>query len=212
RLLVMSATLNCGPVSDLLGGAPVISCEGRMFPVETRYLDHPLAGRLETAVVQCIRRSLIQDAGSLLVFLPGMAEIRRIERMLLDANLGPDVHIAPLHGDLPQPDQDMAIEPAPRGRKKVVLATSIAETSFTIDGIRVVIDAGQLRAPRFDPRSGLTRLETIRVTQDSADQRRGRAGRVAPGVCYRLWTEQEHQTLTTRRPPEILDADLSSLW
>jgi ATP-dependent RNA helicase HrpB len=211
RLLVMSATLNCGPVSEMLGGAPVISCEGRMFPVETRYLDHPLTGRLEAAVVQCIRRALIQDAGSLLVFLPGMAEIRRIERTLVEANFGPDVHIAPLHGDLPQADQDMAIKPAPRGAKKVVLATSIAETSLTIDGIRVVVDAGQLRAPRFDPRSGLTRLETIRVTQDSADQRRGRAGRLAPGICYRLWTEQEHQTLTARRSPEILDADLSSL-
>ena len=211
RLLVMSATLDCGPVSELLGGAPVISCEGRMFPVETRYLDHPLTGRLEAAVVQCIRRSLAHDSGSQLVFLPGMAEIRRIERALLDANLGPDVHIAPLHGDLPQAEQDRAIEPAPPGRTKVVLATSIAETSLTIDGIRVVIDAGQLRAPRFDPRSGLTRLETIRVTQDAADQRRGRAGRLEPGICYRLWTEQEHQALALRRPAEILDADLSTL-
>ena len=211
RLLVMSATLNCGPVSDLFGGAPVISCEGRMFPVETRYLDRPLTGTLEAAVVQCIRRSLAQDSGSLLVFLPGMAEIRRIERSLLDANMDRNVHIAPLHGDLPQADQDKAIAPAPPGTRKVVLATSIAETSLTIDGIRVVIDAGQLRTPRFDPRSGLTRLETIRVTQDSADQRRGRAGRLEPGICYRLWTEQEHQTLTVRRPPEILDSDLSSL-
>jgi ATP-dependent helicase HrpB len=130
---------------------------------------------------------------------------------LVDAHLGPDVHIAPLHGDLPQADQDLAIAPAPPGKTKVVLASSIAETSLTIDGIRVVIDGGQLRTPRFDPRSGLTRLETIRVTQDSADQRRGRAGRLGPGICYRLWTEQEHQTLSARRPPEILDADLSSL-
>jgi ATP-dependent helicase HrpB len=211
RLLVMSATLNCGAVSELLGGAPVVSHEGRMFPIDTRYLKHPLTGPLEPAVVQCIRRSLAQDSGSLLVFLPGMAEIRRVERTLLDANLGPDVHIAPLHGDLAQAEQDMAIEPAPRGKRKVVLATSIAETSLTIDGIRVVIDAGHLRAPRFDPRSGLTRLETIRVTQDAADQRRGRAGRLEPGICYRLWTEQEHQALALRRPPEILDADLSSL-
>ncbi|HKT36307.1 MAG TPA: ATP-dependent helicase HrpB [Nitrospira sp.] len=211
RLLVMSATLDCGPVSQLLGDAPVICCEGRMFPVETRYLDRPLTGSLETAVVQCIRRSLAQDAGSLLVFLPGMAEIRRVERTLLDGGMDKSVRIAPLHGDLPQADQDKAIEPAPRGTRKVVLATSIAETSLTIDGIRVVIDAGRLRAPRFDPRSGLTRLETIRVTQDSADQRRGRAGRLEPGICYRLWTEQEHQTLSARRPPEILDADLSSL-
>jgi ATP-dependent helicase HrpB len=211
RLLVMSATLNCGPVSDLLGTAPVISCAGRMFPVDTHYLDRPLAGPLEAAVVQSIRRSLAHDSGGLLVFLPGMAEIRRVERALLDADLGSDVVIAPLHGDLPQAAQDSAIEPARPGTRKVVLATSIAETSLTIDGIRVVIDAGQLRAPRFDSRSGLTRLETIRVTQDSADQRRGRAGRLEPGICYRLWTEQEHQTLMARRPPEILDADLSSL-
>ena len=211
RLLVMSATLNCGPVSDLLGGAPVISSEGRMFDVETRYLDHPLSGRLEPAVVQCIRRSLAQDSGSLLVFLPGMAEIRRVERMLLEASLGQHVIIAPLHGDLPQEAQEMAIEPAKPGMRKVVLATSIAETSVTIDGIRVVIDGGQMRAPRFDPRSGLTRLDTSRVTQDSADQRRGRAGRLEPGICYRLWTEQEHRTLAARRPPEILETDLSSL-
>ena len=211
RLLVMSATLNCGPVSDLLGGAPVISSEGRLFPVETRYLDRSLTGRIEAAVVQCIRRSLAQDSGSLLVFLPGMAEIRRVERMLLEHAVGRDVIIAPLHGDLPQEAQDRAIEPVGPGARKVVLATSIAETSLTIDGIRVVIDAGQLRAPRFDPRSGLTRLETMRVTQDSADQRRGRAGRLEPGICYRLWTQQEQQTLTARRPPEILDADLSSL-
>jgi ATP-dependent RNA helicase HrpB len=209
RLLVMSATLNCGPLSDLLGGAPVISCEGRMFPVETRYLDRPLAGPLDAAVVQCIRRSLAQDSGSLLVFLPGMAEIRRVERTLRDAGMDSDVIIAPLHGDLPQTDQDQAIEPTKAGTRKVVLATSIAETSVTIDGIRVVIDAGQLRAPKFDSRSGLTRLETIRVTQDSADQRRGRAGRLEPGVCYRLWTEPEHQRLSVSRPPEILEADLA---
>jgi ATP-dependent helicase HrpB len=211
RLLVMSATLDCGPVSDLLGQAPVITCEGRMFPVETRYLDQPLSSHLDVAVTQLIRRSLAADQGSLLVFLPGMAEIRRVERKLLDADLGPTVHIAPLHGDLPQAAQNLAIEPAPPGTRKVVLATSIAETSLTIDGVRVVIDAGLLRVPRFDPRSGLTRLETIRVTQDSADQRRGRAGRLEPGVCYRLWTEKEHTSLTARRPPEMLDADLAPL-
>ena len=211
RLLVMSATLECGPVSQLLGGAPVIACAGRMFPVDTRYLDRPMTGPLEATVVQCIRRSLARDSGSLLVFLPGMAEIRRVEQTLLDGGVDRDVHIAPLHGDLPQTAQDKAIEPAAAGTRKIVLATSIAETSLTIEGIRVVIDAGQLRAPRFDPRSGLTRLETIRVTQDSAEQRKGRAGRLEPGICYRLWTEQEHQTLAARRPPEILDADLASL-
>ncbi len=211
RLLVMSATLDCGPVSDLLGNAPVIACDGRMFPVETRYLDQPLSGHLDVAVVQSIRRSLAQDPGSLLVFLPGMAEIRRVERKLLDLNLGANILIAPLHGDLPQEAQDRAIAPTPPGTRKIVLATSIAETSLTIDGIRVVIDAGLLRVPRFDPRSGLTRLETIRVTQDSAEQRRGRAGRLEPGVCSRLWTSAEHQSLAPRRPPEMLAADLAPL-
>ena len=207
----MSATLDCGPVSELLGQAPVIACEGRMFPVETRYLDQPLSGHLDVAVVQSIKRSLAQDQGSLLVFLPGMAEIRRVERKLLDLNLASNIVIAPLHGDLPQEAQDRAIAPAQPGTRKIVLATSIAETSLTIDGVRVVIDAGLLRVPRFDPRSGLTRLDTIRVTQDSAEQRRGRAGRLEPGVCARLWTSAEHQSLAPRRPPEMLDADLAPL-
>lgn len=211
RLLVMSATLDCGPVTELLGGAPAVICEGRLFPVETRYLDEPLTGHLDSAVTKMIRLGLARDQGSLLVFLPGMAEIRRVERQLLDAGLGSTIHIAPLHGDLPQDAQDAAIAPPLPGTRKIVLATSIAETSLTIDGVRIVIDAGLLRVPRFDPRSGLTRLDTIRVTQDSADQRRGRAGRVEPGVCYRLWTEREQATLAARRPPEMLDADLTSL-
>ena len=211
RLLVMSATLDCGPVSELLGQAPIIACEGRMFPVETRYLEQPISGHLDVAVVQSIKRSLAQDQGSLLVFLPGMAEIRRVERKLLELNLASNIVIAPLHGDLPQEAQDRAIAPAQPGMRKIVLATSIAETSLTIDGVRVVIDAGLLRVPRFDPRSGLTRLDTIRVTQDSAEQRRGRAGRLEPGICVRLWTSGEHQSLAPRRPPEMLDADLAPL-
>jgi ATP-dependent helicase HrpB len=211
RLLVMSATLDCGPVGELLGQAPTIRCEGRMFAVETCYLDQSLTGRLDAAVTQTIRRALVRHQGSVLVFLPGMAEIRRVEGMLLDASLGPTVHIMPLHGDLPIETQNAAIAPAPPGTRKVVLATSIAETSLTIDGIRIVIDAGLLRVPRFDPRSGLTRLETIRITQDSAEQRRGRAGRLEPGICYRLWSEKEQTTLAPRRPPEILHADLAPL-
>lgn len=211
RLLVMSATLDCGPVGGLLKQAPTIRCEGRMFPIETRYADQPVTGRLETAVTHTIRRALAQDQGSLLVFLPGMAEIRRVERLCADAVLSPHILITPLHGDLPQQTQDAALAPAPPGTRKVVLATSIAESSLTIDGIRIVIDAGLLRVPRFDPRSGLTRLETIRITQDSAEQRRGRAGRVEPGICYRLWTEKEQAALAPRRPPEILHADLSPL-
>ena len=211
RLLVMSATLECGPVSTLMGQAPTIRSDGTMFPIETRYLDHPLTGHLETAVTQTIRRSLSHDHGSILVFLPGMAEIRRVEQHLLDANLGAHILITPLHGDLPQTAQTAAIEPPPSGTRKVVLATSIAETSLTIDGVRVVIDGGQQRMPRFDPRSGLSRLETIRVSQDAADQRRGRAGRLEPGICYRLWTEQEQRQLLPRRAPEILEADLAPL-
>ena len=211
RLLVMSATLDCGPIRELLGQAPIITCEGRLYPVETRYLDQPLTGRLDLAVVQHIRQALTKDHGSILVFLPGMADIRRVERTLIEAKLDASILIAPLHGDLPQQQQDLAIRPVKPGTRKVVLATSIAETSLTIEGVRVVIDAGRLRIPRFDPRSGLTRLETIRVSQDSADQRRGRAGRLEPGICYRLWTEKEHQQLSPRRPPEILEADLTPL-
>jgi ATP-dependent helicase HrpB len=211
RLLIMSATLDCGPVAELLGQAPLVTCEGQMFPVETQYLDQPLIGRLDVAVSHLIRQSLAKDQGSLLVFLPGMAEIRRVERLLQDFGLDRSIQIAPLHGDLPQDMQDAAIRPTAPGLRKVVLATSIAETSLTIDGIRVVIDAGRERIPRYDPRSGLTRLDTIRVTKDSAEQRRGRAGRLEAGICYRLWTEKEQAMLAPRRPPEILDADLTPL-
>ena len=211
RLLVMSATLDCAAVTRLLPDAATISCEGRLFPVTTHYLDRPIDGHLEPAVVRSIRQALAREEGSLLVFLPGMAEIRRVERHLVEASLGPDILIAPLHGELPQDEQEQAILPSPTGRRKIVLATSIAETSLTIEGVRVVIDAGLMRVPRFDPRSGLTRLDTIRVTQDAADQRRGRAGRLEPGTCYRLWTNAEQQTLLPRRPPEILEADLAPL-
>ncbi len=211
RLLVMSATLDCAAVTRLLPDAESISCEGRLFPVSTQYLDRPIDGHLEPAVVRSIRHALAHEDGSLLVFLPGMAEIRRVERHLHESALGPDMLIAPLHGELPQDEQDQAILRAPAGRRKIVLATSIAETSLTIEGVRVVIDAGLMRVPRFDPRSGLTRLDTIRVTQDAADQRRGRAGRLEPGTCYRLWTSAEQQALLPRRPPEILEADLAPL-
>ncbi|ULA68359.1 MAG: ATP-dependent RNA helicase HrpB [Nitrospira sp.] len=211
RLLVMSATLDCAAVTGLLSGATTISCEGRLFPVTTQYLDRPIEGHLEPEVVRSIRLALTNESGSLLVFLPGMAEIRRVERQLRETRLGPDVIIAPLHGELPQDEQEQAIRPAPPGHRKIVLATSIAETSLTIEGVRCVIDAGLMRVPRFDPRSGLTRLDTIRVTKDAADQRRGRAGRLEPGTCYRLWTNAEHHALLPRRPPEILEADLAPL-
>ncbi len=214
RILVMSATLDCAAVSNLLGAAPVISCEGRSYPVETRYLTTPTdepPSRIDRLVVQTVRRALAETTGSLLVFLPGLAEIRRAERQLAGMPLGPDVLVAPLHGDFDQEMQDRAIAPAPPGTRKVVLATSIAETSLTIEGVRVVIDAGLMRVARFDPRSGLNRLDTVGVTADSADQRRGRAGRLESGVCYRLWTAAQQATLAPRRPPDILDADLAPL-
>ena len=209
RVVAMSATLDPGPVAERLGGAPVVESTGRMFPVETRYLDREPAGRLDASVAALVRRALGEEGGSALVFLPGVAEIRRVGEALRD--VAPDTDIAPLYGDLSPAEQDRAIAPAPPGRRKVVLATSIAETSLTIEGIRIVVDGGQMRLPRFSPRSGMTRLETVRVSQASADQRRGRAGRLEPGVCYRLWTEEAQRGLQPFTLPEILDADLAPL-
>ncbi|HEX7967922.1 MAG TPA: ATP-dependent helicase HrpB, partial [Stellaceae bacterium] len=211
RLLVMSATLDGEPVARLLGGAPVVTSVGRSFPVALRYLERPAPDRAEAAVATAIRRALAEEEGSLLVFLPGGAEIRRVARLLDGAELGPEVIVAPLYGDLPQDAQDEAIRPAPEGRRKIVLATPIAETSLTIEGIRVVVDSGLMRAPRFEPRSGMTRLKTMRVSQASAEQRRGRAGRLAPGICYRLWREQEQAQLRPYNAAEILEADLAPL-
>jgi ATP-dependent helicase HrpB len=209
RVVAMSATLDPGPVVERLGGATLIESSGRMFPVETRYLDREPAGRVEDIVASTIRRALSEESGSALVFLPGVGEIRRVEEHLQGVGAGIDV--APLYGDLSPADQDRAIAPSPPGRRKIVLATSIAETSLTIEGVRIVIDSGQMRVPRFSPRSGMTRLETVRVSQASADQRRGRAGRLEPGVCYRLWTEEAQRGLLPFTPPEILDADLAPL-
>jgi ATP-dependent helicase HrpB len=209
RVIAMSATLDPGPVSDRLGGAPLIESAGRMFPVETRYLDREAAGRLEDATASAIRSALSEESGSALVFLPGVGEIRRVQERLQD--IGGDVDVAPLYGDLSPADQDRAISPSPPGRRKVVLSTSIAETSLTIEGVRVVIDSGQMRLSSFSPRSGMTRLETVKVSQASADQRRGRAGRLEPGVCYRLWTEEAQRGLAPFTAPEILDADLAPL-
>lgn len=209
RVVAMSATLDPGPVSARLGGAPLVESQGRMFPVETRYLEREPAGRLEDATASLIRQALAEQSGSALVFLPGVGEIRRVQERL--GALGDGTDVAPLYGDLSPGEQDRAIGPAPIGRRKVVLSTSIAETSLTIEGVRIVIDSGQMRLPRFSPRSGMTRLETVRVSQASADQRRGRAGRLEPGVCYRLWTEEAQRGLLPFTPPEILDADLAPL-
>jgi ATP-dependent helicase HrpB len=216
RLLVMSATLDGRPVAALIGeppnsAAPIVTSEGRSFPVETRHVARTAERPLEPAVTAVVRRALADDDGDVLVFLPGAAEIRRVETLLVDGSLPADVYVAPLFGNLPQDAQDRAIEPSRPGTRKVVLATSIAETSLTIEGVRVVVDSGLMRVPRFSPRSGMTRLETVRVTRASADQRRGRAGRVAPGVCYRLWAEQEEEHLAPHGRPEILDADLAPL-
>lgn len=210
RILVMSATLEAQPVAALLNQAPVLVSEGRQFPVETRYLERPLTGSLETAVVQAIDTALRCEEGDILVFLPGAGEIRRVERQLAGkAYTG--VRIAILYGNLPLQQQDAALAPSPDGERKVVLATSIAETSLTVEGVRVVIDAGRMRIPRFSPRTGMTRLETVTVSRASADQRRGRAGRLGPGVCYRLWTAEENSRLEAQSIPEIRAADLVSL-
>lgn len=211
RLLVMSATLDPAPVAELLDGAPVIHCAGRMFSVETRYVPRAADRPLESSVVGIIRRSVAAGEGDLLVFLPGVAEIRRVHRRLATIALPRGWSVAPLHGTLPRDRQDAAIAPAPPGRHKIVLATAIAETSLTIDGIAVVVDGGLQRVPCFDPGSGMTRLATLPVSQASADQRRGRAGRLGPGICYRLWPASATPALPPHNRPEILDADLAVL-
>jgi ATP-dependent helicase HrpB len=211
RLLVMSATLDPAPVSDLLGDAPLIQCDGRVFPVETRHVDRPVHRPVERAVAEVICRSVAASEGNLLAFLPGAPEIRRVVKILEAAKLPDEWLLAPLYGTLPRDRQDAALIPPPSGRHKIVLATSIAETSLTIEGIGVVVDSGLQRTSRFDPVSGMSRLVTQPVSQASADQRRGRAGRLGPGICYRLWSEAAHPTLPAYQRPEILDADLAGL-
>ena len=208
RLLVMSATLDIAGLSRLLD-APVIEAEGRVFPVETKYLGAGL--RVEEAAARAVRQALDEQTGSILVFLPGQGEIHRTAQRLAESVRRPDVDVVALYGALDKGEQDRAIQPAPAGRRKVVLATSIAETSLTIEGVRVVIDGGLSRVPRFDPASGLTRLATVRVSRSSAEQRRGRAGRTEPGVCYRLWDEEQTRGLVPHQKPEIAEADLTGL-
>ena len=210
KLLVMSATLDGARVAALLGNAPVVKSEGRAFAVETRYLGRDQRAPIERQIVDAAQRALRADAGSLLVFLPGAAEIRRTETQLKERVADKNVDIVALYGALDAREQDRAISPAPAGRRKVVLATSIAETSLTIEGVRVVIDSGLSRVPRYEPDVGLTRLETVRVSRAAADQRRGRAGRTEPGVCYRLWDEPQTGSLEPYTRPEVLSADLSS--
>jgi ATP-dependent RNA helicase HrpB len=209
KLLVMSATIDGARVGKLLGGAPVIESAGRAFPVATRYLGRDTQVPVERQVADAAERALRAEPGSVLVFLPGAAEIRRTETALRERIADPGIDVVPLYGALDADVQDRAIAPAPPGRRKVVLATSIAETSLTIEGVRVVIDSGLARVPRYEPDVGLTRLETVRVSRASADQRRGRAGRTEPGICYRLWDEAQTASLEPSTAAEILAADLT---
>lgn len=216
RLVVMSATLDGATIARLLPKARMIRSEGRGYPVETLHLGDDPAKRIEDRTVGAVQQALIAEtaaetAGDLLVFLPGTAEIRRVQSALAERLPDSEVAVLPLHGDLPLAEQDRALTPDRQGRRKIVLATSIAETSLTIEGIRVVIDSGLRRAPRFDPSSGMTRLTTTKVSLAAADQRRGRAGRTAPGICYRLWSPATERALAAFAPPEIMAVDLAPL-
>ncbi len=211
RILVMSATLDGARVAKLLGEAPVVESEGRAFPVETRYLGRKADAPIERQMAEAIASALRADSGSVLAFLPGAAEIRRTQNFLAERIHDASIEIVPLFGALDAAVQDRAISPAPKGMRKVVLATSIAETSLTIEGVRIVVDSGLARVPRYEPDIGLTRLETVRAARAAVDQRRGRAGRTEPGVCYRLWDEPQTASLAPYTQPEILSADLSSL-
>ena len=210
RILVMSATLDGESIAALIGGAPIVTSEGRAFPVETNYLESRREARVEASVAAAIQLALRRDAGDILVFLPGAGEIRFVESILAKHDLHGAL-VLPLYGAMTHTDQDRAIRPDPDGRRKIVLATSIAETSLTIEGVRVVVDSGLSRVPRFSPLTGMTRLETVRVSRASADQRRGRAGRLGPGICYRMWPEHEDAHLLARSSPEITNADLAPL-
>jgi ATP-dependent helicase HrpB len=211
RILVMSATLDGVRVARLLGDAPVVESEGRAYPVETRYLGRKVELPLERQMMDAILGGLRAEPGSVLAFLPGAAEIRRTQNLLEERVQDQNTEIVPLFGALDASVQDRAIAPAPKGHRKVVLATSIAETSLTIEGVRIVVDSGLARLPRYEPDIALTRLETVRASRAAVDQRRGRAGRTEPGICYRLWDEPQTASLPPFTQPEILSADLSSL-
>jgi ATP-dependent helicase HrpB len=221
RVLAMSATLDGAAVARLLGGAPVVEHDARVHPVETHYVGKSLPALPgprapgdeppDAVVARVVRRVLADSTGDLLVFLPGAAEIRRVQTRLGEADLGADIDVRPLFGELRPAEQDAALEPAPAGRRKVVLATNIAETSLTIDGVRAVVDSGLERRSVFDPGTGMSRLETQRISRASAEQRAGRAGRTAPGVCYRIWAESAQRTLAAQALPEIATADLAPL-
>jgi len=215
RILVMSATLDATAVAQLLGAAPVVTAEGKAFEVETRWTAAGVANRgqreidIATRTARTIAQALEHEPGDILAFLPGQGEIRRAQQQLEATGLPRGVSVLPLFGDLSAAEQDAALRPGDAQHRKVVLATNIAETSLTIEGVRVVVDSGLARRAHFDPATGMSGLETVRISRASADQRRGRAGRLGPGVCYRLWSESEHASLAAQTAPEILEADLA---
>lgn len=223
KLLVMSATLDGEGVARLLGDAPIVTSQGRVFPVESRFVGKgsPLLpptsfvpGRQEfpeEVVARTVARALREEPGDVLVFLPGAREIRRVQSLLQSAGLDPSVRVLPLFGELSGDDQEAALLPAAQGTRKVVLSTNIAETSLTIQGVRIIVDSGLVRRSLFDPATGMSRLETQRISRASAEQRQGRAGRVEPGVCYRVWSEGAQRSLAPFTPPEIVEADLAPL-
>jgi ATP-dependent helicase HrpB len=211
RVLVMSATLDMQPLARLLDDAATITSAGRSFDVETHYVARRAEISVEQQTAQVLRHAQQEHAGDVLCFLPGAAEIRRVQQTLEAMDLAPNTRILPLYGDLDGRAQDAALAPAPPGTRKIVLATSIAETSLTIEGVTIVVDTGLRRHAQFDPTSGMSRLVTTKISRAAADQRRGRAGRLGPGVCYRLWSEGTQAGLAAQTPPEILDADLAPL-
>jgi ATP-dependent helicase HrpB len=223
KLLVMSATLDGESVATLLNDAPIVTAPGRMFPVESRFVGKgaPLLpptsfvpGQQETSeglVARTVARALREEQGDILVFLPGAREIRRVQSLLESSGIESCVRVLPLFGELSGDDQDAALRPAAPGIRKVVLATNIAETSLTIQGVRIIVDSGLVRRSVFDPATGMSRLETQRISRASAEQRQGRAGRVEPGVCYRIWSEGAQRSLAPFTPPEIMEADLAPL-
>ena len=215
RILVMSATLDATAVARLLGDAPIVTAEGRAFEVETHWTAGGATNRgaretdIAVRMARTIAQAIEQDPGDILAFLPGQAEIRRTQQQLEEQGLPRHVTVLPLFGDLSAAEQDAALRPADAQHRKIVLATNIAETSLTIEGVRVVVDSGLARRARFDPATGMSGLETVRISRASADQRRGRAGRLGPGVCYRLWSQSEHAALAVQTAPEIVEADLA---
>lgn len=220
RILVMSATLDGAAVATLLGDAPIVTASGRSFDVVTKYRVRAAERRTPVAeterdlpriVAATVVNALNDEPGDVLVFLPGQGEIRRTQRQLEESALPRNVRVLPLYGELPIEQQDLALRPAADNERKVVLATNIAETSLTIEGIRLIVDSGLVRRARFDPGTGMSRLETGRISRASAAQRRGRAGRTQTGVCYRLWPESEHGSLSAHTAPEIVEADLAAM-